>query len=116
MGDDSVVQPIIRTIGPFRRHGQMRNVVQRVNAAIPVGGLTRRQCQKLLILPRVRVQALRHNMASLQRTPVLPQYVRTPLRLRISSSLSANWQRPPRSRQQVSAQDVGIPSNVWLGP
>ena len=51
MGDDSVVQPIIRTIGPFRRHGQMRNVVQRVNAAIPVGGLTRRQYQKFLILP-----------------------------------------------------------------
>ena len=50
MSNDSVMQPIIRTIGPYRRHGQAGDSVRRVNAAIPVGGLTRRQYQMLLIL------------------------------------------------------------------
>lgn len=50
MSIDSVLQPKIVPIGPYRRHGHLRKSVHPSNAAATAGGLTRRQYQTLLVL------------------------------------------------------------------
>lgn len=50
MSDSVILQPKLRAIGPYTRHGRAGDRVRLRNVAVPVDGLTRRQYQMLLLL------------------------------------------------------------------